>query len=76
LPDLAREISARSGRGHITLDSYIVSATLYEDLRKKYDDGTWDIEKFAHAHILFMEPGNEHDYIGRIITEQLTSRST
>jgi hypothetical protein len=76
LPDLAREISARSGRGHITLDSYIVSATSYDDLRKKYDDGTWDIEKFARAHILFMEPGNEYDYVGRIIAEQLTRRST
>jgi hypothetical protein len=40
LPDLASVIGTRSRRKDITLDSYIISATPYEDLRKKYDDGT------------------------------------
>jgi len=71
LPDLAQQITARSGRRHITLDSYIISTTPYDDLRKKYDDGTWDREKFANAHILFMEGGGEYDYMERIFTKQL-----
>jgi len=40
LPDLAKDIGARSKQKHITLDSYTISATPYDDLRKKYDDGT------------------------------------
>ena len=74
LPSLAQEIGARSRRKHITLDSYVISATPYDDLRKKYDDGTWDREKFADKHILFMERSSEYDYMERIFTEQLTRR--
>jgi len=66
LPGLAQEISARSGRRDITLDSYIISATAYDDLRKRYDDGSWDREKFAAAHILFLERNSEYDYMKRI----------
>ena len=66
LPDLAQEISARSRRRDITLDSYIISATAYDDLRKRYDDGSWDREKFAAAHILFLERNSEYDYMKRI----------
>ncbi|MDO8956781.1 MAG: restriction endonuclease subunit R, partial [Deltaproteobacteria bacterium] len=72
LPDLAKGIGARSRRKNITLDSYIISATSYEDLRKKYDDGTWDREKFADAHILFLERSEEYDYMERIFKDQLT----
>lgn len=71
LPGLARQIGARSGRRHVTLDSYIISATPYEDLHRKYEDGTWDRERFADKHILFMEPGGRYDYIGRIFADQL-----
>jgi len=76
LPDLAQEIGARSGRRHITLDSYIISATPYDDLRKQYDDGSWDREKFAAAHILFLERGDKYDYMQRMFMEQLTRRCT
>ncbi|MBI4483477.1 MAG: hypothetical protein HY652_11375 [Acidobacteria bacterium] len=76
LPNLAKGIGARSKRKDITLDSYIISATPYDDLRKKYDDGTWDRAKFADAHILFLERSEEYDYIERIFTEQLTRRCT
>jgi hypothetical protein len=76
LPDLTKGIGARSKRKGITLDSYIISATSYEDLRKKYDDGTWDREKFADSHILFLERSEEYDYMGRIFKNQLTSRCT
>ena len=72
LPELAREITARNGQKHVTLDSYIISATSYDDLREKYDDGTWDREKFAAAHILFLERNSEYDYMARMFAEQLT----
>lgn len=71
LSKLAKGIGARGKRKDITLDSYILSATPYDDLHKKYDDGTWDRAKFAHVHILFLERNEEYDYIERIFTEQL-----
>ena len=76
LPDLARKIGARSKRKNIALDSYIISATSYPDLRKKYDDGTWDRQRFAKAHILFLERSGEYDYLKKIFEEQLTRRSS
>jgi hypothetical protein len=72
LPDLAKGIGVRSKRKGIGLDSYIISGTPYQDLRKKYDDGSWDKEKFANAHILFLERSEEYDYMERIFTDQLT----
>lgn len=47
LHELAKEIGQRSRQTGITLDLYIISATPYEDLYKRYDDGTWDRNKFA-----------------------------
>jgi hypothetical protein len=75
LPKLAKAIGVRSKRKDITLDSYIISATPYEDLHKKYDSGTWDRAKFADAHILFPERCQEYDYLKRIFTDQLPRRS-
>ncbi len=72
LPELAKEIAARSTTGgQVTLDSYIISATHYDDLRKKYDDGMWDREKFAGAHILFLERNSEYDYMQRMFKGKL-----
>jgi len=76
LPNLAKDIGARCKRQDITLDSYIISATPYEDLRKKYEDGSWDREKFSGAHILFLERSEEYDYMKRIFANQLTRRFT
>jgi len=76
LPGLAKEIRTRSGVKNVTLDSYIVSATCYEDLREKYDDGSWDRERFVQAHILFPERSRDYDYMGRVFAEQLTRRCT
>ena len=66
LPKLNREISRRSKLRDVTLDSFIVSATPYEDLRQSYDDGTWDRMKFAQRHILFPECSREYNYIQKI----------
>ena len=71
LPSLAQEIGVRSKRKQVTLDSYIISATPYDDLHKKYGDGMWDRERFADAHILFLERNSEYDHMKKIFTEQL-----
>jgi hypothetical protein len=76
LPGLAKDIAARSKtKAQVTLDSYIISATPYNDLYKKYDDGTWDREKFAASHILFPERNNAYDYADIIFKEQVRERS-
>jgi len=66
MPELAREIGERSRRKGVTLDSFIISATRYEDLYQRYDDGTWSREKFASTHILFQERTEQHDYLSRL----------
>jgi hypothetical protein len=70
LPELANEIGKRSNRRGITIDSYIISATSFDDLYKRYDDGTWDREKFAEKHILFLERRPEYDYLKRMFVEK------
>jgi hypothetical protein len=75
LPALAQDIAARSDQKDVTLDSYIISATPYDDLRKKYD-GAWDRAKFAAAHILFLERNSEYDYMARIFAEQQVRDNT
>jgi len=61
LPDLA----AKMARPNVSLDSFIISVTSYEDLYKRYDNGDWTPEQFAEKHILF--PERDGDYIARII---------
>lgn len=67
LPDLAREIADRSGNSDVQLDSFIVSATKYEDLRKRYGNGSWTREDFAAKHILFPIRDVDYDYIAQIL---------
>ena len=67
LPELEEELAARCGKKDIALDSFIVSATPYEQLRRRYDDGTWNRERFAAAHILFPERNAGYDYIAVIL---------
>ena len=67
LPRLAREISKRSGTTNVELDSFIISETPCEVLCKRYDDGTWDREKFAAKHILFRERDDEYDYLAKML---------
>ena len=68
LPRLAEEIGKRSKRNDIALDAFIISATPYEDLRLRYDDGTWDLARFAEKHILFPERTNTYDYLHEIVS--------
>jgi len=71
LPALADAMGKRSGLKNVVLDSFIVSATPFEDLRRKYDDGTWDRKRFAEKHILFPERGEPYDYV-RVLFRQTT----
>jgi len=66
LPALAEEIAQRSHRQDITLDAFIISATPYNELHEYYDDGKWDMEKFAQQHILFPIRNDVYDYIKRL----------
>ena len=67
LPELAKAMCKRTKMTDVVLDSFIVSATPFDDLRTRYDDGSWDRDKFASAHILFPIRDSEYDYIRRIV---------
>ena len=67
LPGLAREIASRSDIPEVELDSFIISATKYEDLWKGYDNGTWNLENFTAKHILFPVRDDDYDYIAQIL---------
>ena len=69
LPTLAEGIARRSGMaGEVSLDSFIVSATKYDDLRRRYGDGSWTRADFAARHILFP------DEAGRYLETLLANR--
>ena len=73
LPELAKEIAERSKtRKQVVLDSYIVSATPYDELHKRYDNGTWNRQKFMEAHILFPEFIDAYNYIKITMEQPLT----
>ncbi len=67
LPELAARIASRSANLNVELDSFIVSATSYEGLKKKYGDRQWTKEDFAAKHILFQEPEQKPNYIEQIL---------
>ncbi len=69
LPELAEKISHSSGPSNVSLDSFIVSATPYEELHKRYDDGKWSREQFADKHVLFPERNDGYDYVAEIFRE-------
>ncbi|MBP7946058.1 MAG: DEAD/DEAH box helicase family protein [Verrucomicrobia bacterium] len=70
LPHLAAAMCKRTGIKDIVLDSFIVSATPFEDLRTRYDDGSWDRKKFTEAHIVFPDRSAQYDYIEIIMRQQ------
>mgnify|MGYP001580980989 FL=1 len=62
----ASDALKRSKVKNLTLDSFVVSATLYDDLRKKHGL-EWDKQKYADAHILFFGDGKDNAYLEEII---------
>lgn len=75
LPELAKAMGTRTKLKNVALDSLIVSATSFEDLRVKYDDGTWDRKRFADAHILFPERNETYDYLTCIMYQSESEAS-
>ena len=69
LPELAKATGERTKLKNVALDSFLVSATPYEDLCKKYDDGSWDKNRFTKAHILFPELREDYHYLKIIFHE-------
>jgi len=67
LPALAEAMCDRVKLKNISLDSFIVSATPYEDLRTRYDDGSWGMKRFAAAHILFPQRTAQYNYLAAIM---------
>ena len=67
LEELARVVSKRSQMSNVSMDSFIVSATPFDELRKRYGDGSWEREDFEERHILFFERNSEYDYIEQIL---------
>ena len=67
LPCLAAALASRTALKNVTLDSFIVSATPYEVLRTRYDDGAWDRARFGERHILFREEPASYGYLSRIL---------
>ena len=67
LPEIEKELARKSRRRGITLDSFIISATAYDDLKPRYEDGTWTREDFAKHHILFFSEQENLDHIAQIL---------
>lgn len=64
---LTAELGQEPGMTDVTLDSYIVSMTKFEDLEKLHS-GDWSRERFAKEHhILFPERTADYDYLAKII---------
>jgi hypothetical protein len=64
LVELSQKINKRTGLKNIELDSFIISQTKFDVLRKKYGDGNWDKKRFAESHILF----GEDEHISQILS--------
>ena len=67
LRKLSKQLWHHSSGWKVELDSYLVSATRFEELHPRYDDGTWSRAKFAQHHILFPERNHGYDYLRFIL---------
>lgn len=56
----------KSKNKDLVLDSFIVSATPFDDLQKKHGPG-WNRAKYAEAHVLFFGDGDDREYLATII---------
>jgi len=63
LAKLSKEWGEKAGLKNVELDSYIISATPYDELVEYYGDGNWTKKQFAEKHILFFERTNLVDYL-------------
>lgn len=50
-----KEIERQMGRTDVSLESFIVSVTEYDDIKKTFGEGNYSREDFAIHHVLFQE---------------------
>ena len=60
LRELAATWTNKAKKKDVVLDSFIISATPYDELREYYGDGQWSRESFAERHILFFDEGSKY----------------
>ena len=60
LKEMSQSWTNQTRKKDVVLDSFIVSATSYDELREYYGDGQWSKEKFTESHILFFDGGNRY----------------
>ncbi len=63
LAELAEKWGEKAGLKNVELDSYIISATPYDELVEYYGDGKWTRAQFAENHILFMDNTSGYSYL-------------
>ena len=61
----------KAGLTGVALDSFIVSATPYDELRDYYGDGNWSKQDFADGHILFFDRDETHDYVAALFADSV-----
>jgi len=54
LRELTKTLGGKTGMKNVILDSFIISATPYDDLRRYYGED-WTKDDFAQRHILFLQ---------------------
>ncbi len=69
LAGLSQEWGDKLGLKNVTLDSFIVSATPYDELREYYGSG-WGHKEFTNSHILFEQ--SEEGYCQHLFGEHST----
>jgi hypothetical protein len=74
LRDYSATWGESSGIKHVALDSFIVSATGYEEIRPYYGDQAWSRSDFADRHILFCDSG--HEYVAQLFSDASTSEAS
>jgi len=66
LAKLSIEWRKKAGLKNVELDSFIISATPYDELREYYADGKWSKQQFANAHILFFDKNDKYSYTTKL----------
>ncbi len=67
LRDYVKSALAQPANRHIAVDSYIISATPYEELRR-LRGAEWTADKFAEKHILFFDEPRPAAYLESLLT--------
>ena len=70
LSELTKSLDGHTEMGNVVIDSFIISATSYDELQKECSDGSWDRKRFGEEHILFFD---EENYLANVMISSETS---